>query len=59
MLVPETVEVLGGMVQELDAARQRLVNEVNKPPRGKRYSLSANSRFCDVYTAFAVNAAFC
>ncbi|KAK2662323.1 hypothetical protein Ddye_000897 [Dipteronia dyeriana] len=36
MLVPETLEVLGGMVQELDAARQRLVDEVNKPPRGKR-----------------------
>ncbi|KAK0591102.1 hypothetical protein LWI29_035639 [Acer saccharum] len=36
MLVPETLEVLGGMVQELEAARQRLVDEVNKPPRGKR-----------------------
>ncbi|CAB4280467.1 unnamed protein product [Prunus armeniaca] len=36
MLVPESVEVLGGLVEELDAARQRLVDEVNKPPRGKR-----------------------
>lgn len=37
MLVPEIVEVLGGMVQELEEARKRLVVEVNKPPRGKRY----------------------
>ncbi|XP_059643059.1 recQ-mediated genome instability protein 1 [Cornus florida] len=36
MLVPEVFEVLGGLVEELDAARQRLVNEINKPPRGKR-----------------------
>ncbi|MCD9639691.1 hypothetical protein HAX54_024397 [Datura stramonium] len=36
MLVPEVIEVLGGMVEELEEARQRLVNEVNKPPRGKR-----------------------
>ncbi|KAK6924634.1 RecQ mediated genome instability protein 1, N-terminal [Dillenia turbinata] len=36
MLVPEVIEVLGGSVDELDAARQRLVHEVNKPPRGKR-----------------------
>lgn len=36
MLVPESVEVLGGLVEELDAARQRLVDEVNKPPRGNR-----------------------
>lgn len=36
MLVPEAIEVLGGMVQELDAARQPLINEINKPPRGKR-----------------------
>ncbi|KAL0355067.1 UNVERIFIED_CONTAM: RecQ-mediatedinstability protein 1 [Sesamum radiatum] len=36
MLVPEVFEVLGGTVEELDAARQRLVNEINKPPRGKR-----------------------
>ncbi|KAK3003407.1 hypothetical protein RJ639_020023 [Escallonia herrerae] len=33
MLVPE---VFGGLVEELEAARQRLVNEVNKPPRRKR-----------------------
>lgn len=36
MLVPEVVEVLGGTVDELEAARQRLVEEVNKPPRGRR-----------------------
>nr|DAD30500.1 TPA_asm: hypothetical protein HUJ06_009351 [Nelumbo nucifera] len=36
MLVPEVLEVLGGLVENLDVARQRLVNEVNKPPRGKR-----------------------
>ncbi|KAJ9568540.1 LOW QUALITY PROTEIN: hypothetical protein OSB04_004506 [Centaurea solstitialis] len=36
MLVPEVFQVLGGLVEELDAARQRLVTEVNKPPRGKR-----------------------
>ncbi|KAK6148053.1 hypothetical protein DH2020_018965 [Rehmannia glutinosa] len=35
MLVPEVLEVLGGTVGELEAARQRLVNEINKPPRGK------------------------
>ena len=37
MLVPEVIEVFGGLVEEFEAARQRLVNEVNKPPRGKRY----------------------
>lgn len=37
MLVPEVIQVLGGSVRELEAARLRLVNEVNKPPRGKRY----------------------
>ncbi|XP_042500080.1 recQ-mediated genome instability protein 1 isoform X2 [Macadamia integrifolia] len=36
MLVPEVLEVLGGLVEDLDAACQRLVHEVNKPPRGKR-----------------------
>lgn len=36
MLVPEVLEVLGGLVEDLEAARQRLVQEVNKPPRGKR-----------------------
>ncbi|XP_020577271.1 recQ-mediated genome instability protein 1 [Phalaenopsis equestris] len=36
VLVPEVVDVLGGLVEDLDAARQRLINEVNKPPRGKR-----------------------
>jgi hypothetical protein len=38
MLVPEAVEILGGVVDELEAARARLVSEVNKPPRGKRYT---------------------
>ncbi|KAL9815304.1 RecQ-mediated genome instability protein 1 [Arabidopsis thaliana] len=37
MLVPEIVEVLGGMVEELEEARKRLVVEVNKPPRGKSW----------------------
>ncbi|KAM0934996.1 putative recQ-mediated genome instability protein [Dioscorea sansibarensis] len=36
MLVPEVLEVLGGLVWELDEARKRLVEEINKPPRGKR-----------------------
>ncbi|CAM8922089.1 unnamed protein product [Rhodiola kirilowii] len=36
MLVPEVCEVLGGMVEDLEAARQRLVTEIDKPPRGKR-----------------------
>ncbi|KAL3513884.1 hypothetical protein ACH5RR_026601 [Cinchona calisaya] len=36
MLVPEVIEILGGKVEELDAALQRLVHEINKPPRGKR-----------------------
>ncbi|CAL5032432.1 unnamed protein product [Urochloa decumbens] len=36
MLVPEVIEILGGEVDELEAARDRLVSEVNKPPRGKR-----------------------
>ncbi|XP_020974877.1 recQ-mediated genome instability protein 1 [Arachis ipaensis] len=36
MLVPETIEILGGLVEQLDAARKRLVDELNKPPRGKR-----------------------
>ncbi|XP_020237072.1 recQ-mediated genome instability protein 1 isoform X2 [Cajanus cajan] len=36
MLVPETIVILGGLVEQLDAARKRLVEEINKPPRGKR-----------------------
>ncbi|XP_011023958.1 PREDICTED: recQ-mediated genome instability protein 1 isoform X1 [Populus euphratica] len=36
MLVPETLEILGGVVEELDAARQCLADEINKPPRGRR-----------------------
>ncbi|KAF0924965.1 hypothetical protein E2562_015031 [Oryza meyeriana var. granulata] len=36
MLVPEVIEILGGVVDELEEARNRLVSEVNKPPRGKR-----------------------
>lgn len=41
MLDPETVQIkiLGGLVEQLDAARQRLVKELNKPPRGTRYKL--------------------
>ncbi|EFJ22236.1 hypothetical protein SELMODRAFT_416646 [Selaginella moellendorffii] len=37
LLVPEIVTVLGGVVQELEEARQRVVNQVNKPPRGNRH----------------------
>lgn len=37
MLVPEIFTVLGGLVEDLDAARKRFVAEVNKLPRGKRY----------------------
>lgn len=40
MLVPEVIEILGGVVDDLEAAHVRLVSEVNKPPRGKRYVLS-------------------
>ncbi|KAF9668058.1 hypothetical protein SADUNF_Sadunf15G0087800 [Salix dunnii] len=36
MLVPEALEVLGGLVEELEAARQRLADEISKPPRGRR-----------------------
>lgn len=36
MLVPEVLEVLGGLVEDLEEARKRLVNEIDKPPRGKR-----------------------
>uniref|UniRef100_J3LXB4 RecQ-mediated genome instability protein 1 n=2 Tax=Oryza brachyantha TaxID=4533 RepID=J3LXB4_ORYBR len=36
MLVPEVIEILGGVDDELEEARNRLVVEVNKPPRGKR-----------------------
>lgn len=39
MLVPEALEVLGGVVEELEAARQRLADEISKPPRGRRYAL--------------------
>lgn len=35
-LVPEVVDILGGVVENLEAAHQRLVQEVNKPPRGRR-----------------------
>ncbi|XP_024537331.1 recQ-mediated genome instability protein 1 [Selaginella moellendorffii] len=37
LLVPEIVTVLGGVVQELEEARQRVVHQVNKPPRGNRH----------------------
>ncbi|KAG0462878.1 hypothetical protein HPP92_021354 [Vanilla planifolia] len=36
LLLPEAVEVLGGLAEDLDAARHRFISEVNKPPRGKR-----------------------
>ncbi|KAL6497273.1 recQ-mediated genome instability protein 1 [Orobanche gracilis] len=36
MVVPEVLQVLGGSVEKLEAARQRLINEINKPSRGKR-----------------------
>ncbi|CAD5185115.1 unnamed protein product [Musa acuminata subsp. malaccensis] len=36
LLVPEAFAILGGMADELDAARKRLVAEINKPPRGIR-----------------------
>ena len=36
--VPEVIDILGGIADELEAARDRLVSEVNKPPRGKRYT---------------------
>ncbi|PKA64342.1 hypothetical protein AXF42_Ash009564 [Apostasia shenzhenica] len=36
LLLPEILVVLGGMVDSLQAACQRVVSEVNKPPRGKR-----------------------
>ncbi|KAG2565797.1 recQ-mediated genome instability protein 1-like [Panicum virgatum] len=36
VLVPEVIDILGGIADELEAARDRLVSEVNKPPRGKR-----------------------
>ncbi|XP_047324909.1 recQ-mediated genome instability protein 1 [Impatiens glandulifera] len=36
MLVPEVFEVVGGLVEDLEAARQRVVQEINKPPRGKK-----------------------
>lgn len=36
LLLPEVLSVLGGMVDDLDAARQRVISEVNKPARGNR-----------------------
>jgi RecQ-mediated genome instability protein 1 len=36
MLVPEIMSFLGGMVDDLEQARQRLVSGVNQPPRCKR-----------------------
>lgn len=36
LLVPEIVDVLGGVVERLEEARQRVVAVVNKPPRGRR-----------------------
>jgi hypothetical protein len=40
MLVPEVIKILGGVVDYLEAVHDRLVSEVNKPPRGKRYKFS-------------------
>ncbi|KAL3684663.1 hypothetical protein R1sor_002685 [Riccia sorocarpa] len=36
MLVPEIVEILGGSVDHLEAARLRALEVINKPPRGRR-----------------------
>ncbi|KAJ6410449.1 hypothetical protein OIU84_007238 [Salix udensis] len=43
MLVPEALEVLGGVVEELEAARQRLADEISKPPRGRRSRTGENN----------------
>ncbi|KAH7289947.1 hypothetical protein KP509_30G025100 [Ceratopteris richardii] len=44
LLVPETIIVLGGQVEQLEAARQRAVQHVNKPPRGARNPRGAASQ---------------
>ena len=36
MLVPEVIIVLGGYVEQLETARQKVVQLINKPPRGSR-----------------------
>lgn len=36
MIVPEVIEILGGLAEELETAHQRLAAEINKPPRGRR-----------------------
>ncbi|KAJ7522755.1 hypothetical protein O6H91_18G025400 [Diphasiastrum complanatum] len=36
MLVPEVLNVLGGLVEPLEEARARMVHQVNKAPRGNR-----------------------
>lgn len=59
MLVPEAFEVLGGLVEELEAARQRLVEEVNKPPRGIRCANKGHSYSIPFNSAFALNFSFC
>ena len=58
MLVPEAFEILGGLVEELEAARQRLVEEVNKPPRGIRCA-KGHILSTPLNSAFALNFSFC
>ncbi|KAL2649738.1 hypothetical protein R1flu_017866 [Riccia fluitans] len=36
ILVPEIVEIIGGVVDHLEAARLRALEVMNKPPRGRR-----------------------
>jgi hypothetical protein len=38
LLCPENVVVLGGQVQHLEEARQRVMHRWNQPPRGRRYA---------------------
>jgi hypothetical protein len=50
LLVPEVVEILGGFVQLLEAARQRAVQEINKPARSNRYIPTAGDYLHSVMT---------
>ncbi|KAG6553193.1 hypothetical protein Mapa_005253 [Marchantia paleacea] len=36
LLVPEILEIMGGVVDHLETARLRAVETINKPPRGRR-----------------------
>ncbi|BBN10262.1 RecQ-mediated genome instability protein 1 [Marchantia polymorpha subsp. ruderalis] len=36
LLVPEILEIMGGVVERLETARLRAVETINKPPRGRR-----------------------